>query len=118
MNKTEREPYLILANLTSEGWGLCNWCKYAEWSGWSCCEGELECKHPLDVINDGRYPHYDHPNEVWGEGADCWGFKPLYSLQECGVIASIRAKGQIVHKSKRYGEWIGIIPSERDKEYM
>lgn len=116
MNKEQRAPYLFLANFPREGWGLCNWCKFAEWDGYSCCESMLICKHPLDVINDGRYPHYDHPNEVWGEGADCWGFRPTATLQEMGEVASIRAQGYFAHKNKN-GIWRAIAPSEDDKEF-
>ena len=91
MNKEQRAPYLFLANFPDEGWGLCNWCKYAEWDGWDCCDSELDCRHPLDAVNGSGCGPEEHPGEVWGEGADCWGFRPKGSLQELGVVVSSRA---------------------------
>jgi hypothetical protein len=119
MNKEQRAPYLFLANFPIEGWGLCNWCKFAEWYGGSECgaDSEIECKHPLDAINGKNLGPEEHAEEVWGEGADCWGFRPKATLQEMGVVAGIRSSGRIAHKNKS-SEWVAIIPSERDREEM
>ena len=116
MNKQQRAPYLFLANFPREGWGLCNWCRFAEWSG-DCCAAELECQHPLEVINGKDWRTEEHPNNVWGDGADCWGFRPKCSLQEMGVVVGIRASGYMARKNK-YGEWVAIIPSQRDREEL
>ena len=114
MKREQREPYLYLANFPDEGYGLCTFCKYAEWDGYSDCDGSLECKHPLISINEDE----DRLNAVWGEGADCWGFRPKYSLQHIGTFASIRAEGNIPHRSETYKQLIAIIPSKRDREEM
>lgn len=109
MNKAQREPYLFIANFPREGWGLCNICKFAEFTGYSCCESELECKHPLDAIN-GQGWDEEHPNTVWAEGADCWGFRPSHTLQECGIMAGIRAEGYIAQWDEDHQEWLAAVP--------
>jgi len=118
MKKEKRAPYLLLANFPDEGYGLCCFCKYAEWEGWSQCEASLECKHPLDVISGFLSYDSDHADAVWGQGADCWGFRPKYSLQYIGMFASIRADGNIPHYSQTHKELVAIIPSKRDREEM
>ena len=115
MKREQRKPYLYLANFPDEGYGLCNFCKFAEWDGYSDCDCSLECHHPLDSLS-GYFDDGDHANAVWGEGADCWGFRPKYTLQHMGVHASIRASGNIPHQSATYKELIAIIPSKRDRE--
>jgi len=114
MHKIQREPYLFLANFPDEGYGLCCFCKYADWEGWSECEASLECKHPLEAIRDDD----EHSNAVWGEGADCWGFRPKYNLQYIGKFASIRAEGNIPHWSNTYKELVAIIPSGREGRWI
>lgn len=34
-------------------------------------------------------------NEVWGNGADCWGFRTAMTLQETGVFVGIVLEGKI-----------------------
>lgn len=109
MNKEQRQPYRELIDLIPGGYGLCNFCQYAEWEGWSYCEASLDCKHPLtDVIG------FVDPEDAWS-GSDCWGFRPSETLQEIGVAVGIMLEGNMAHKSQRYGGYIAIIPSERDK---
>jgi hypothetical protein len=113
MKKGKREPYRELAKLV--GLGLCNFCKFADWDGSSCCDPELECTHPLDVVNGGDA--WEAPHDVW-QGSDCWGFRPNVDLQTAGVIVGIMLEGNMPHKSKRYGEYIAIIPSDNDKREL
>jgi hypothetical protein len=117
LNKVQREPYLFLANFPEDGYGLCCFCKYAEWSGYSPCDSSLDCKHPLNVIN-GLLDDGDHSNAVWGDGADCWGFRPKYSLEYIGKFASIRAEGNVPHWSNKFKELVAIIPSARDRQEL
>ncbi len=112
MKKIEREPYRYLANLV--GYGLCNFCKYADWSGSSCCDSELECTHPLDIIN-GYYDE-EQPDNVWA-GDDCWGYRHNTDLQKCGAIVGIMLEGNMPHTNRR-GELVAIIPSEADKREL
>lgn len=113
MNKEQRQPYRDLIDLMPRGYGLCNFCKFAQWEGGSCCDADLECTHPLDVIN-GNGIDEEHPYNVWS-GDDCWGFRPSESLQQIGVALSIMLDGNMAHKSQRFGGYIAIIPSERDR---
>ncbi len=112
MKKEQRKSYRDLIDLMPTGYGLCSFCKFASWEGGSCCEAELECEHPLDIINGEQ--DEEHPWNVWA-GDDCWGYRPNKSLQEIGIIVSITMTGNNAHKSQRYGEYVAIIPSGRDK---
>ena len=89
--------YLDLILLV-KGRGLCNACKFSYWEGWVCSEMDLICKHPLPVINGSGY-NEEHPDQVWGEGADCWGFRPDQTLQEVGEWVGILMEGDILHPS-------------------
>ena len=113
MKKEQRKPYRELMGLVNLG--LCNCCRFSNFTGSSCCDSELECEHPLEVING--YLNEEHPDNVWS-GDDCWGFRPSYDLQTAGVVVGILLEGNTPHKSQRYGEYIAIIPSKRDREYM
>lgn len=108
MNKSLRESYRIIAQIA--GMGLCNFCRYASWSGNSCCDSELDCEHPLPVINED-----DHPYNTW-EGGDCWGFRPSKDkdLQTAAIIASIYHDKNIAHQNRK-GEWVAIIPNDDDR---
>jgi hypothetical protein len=99
-----REAYHIVAGIG--GMGLCNFCKYAAWSGGSCCDSELDCEHPLPAINDN-----DNPCNAW-EGSDCWGFRPNIDLQEAAILASIYHDHNYPHQNKK-GEWVAIIPDDK-----
>jgi hypothetical protein len=103
MKGKERQQYLDLIGLTN--YGLCHFCKYAERDGYSCCEAELECNHPLAVING---EDNDNPDNAY-EGADCWGFRPGMPMEEIGEVVGIVLEGNIPHYS-RTGELIAIIP--------
>jgi hypothetical protein len=107
MNRELRDSYRIVARIG--GMGLCNFCKFASWSG-SCCDSELECEHPLLAVS-GKENDNDN---VWGGGGDCWGFRPNKSLEECGIQASIYHDKNIPHLNRK-GEIVAIIPNEDDK---
>jgi hypothetical protein len=112
MNKEKRQPYRDLINIIPVGYGLCNFCKFAEWDGGDCCSMDLTCTHPLPIING--YINEEHPYDVW-QGADCWGFRPNITLQQLGIIVSITLDKKNAHWSKSQKEYIAIIPSENDK---
>lgn len=106
-----RQVWREIIAMMPAGYGLCNFCRFASWYG-SCCDAELECEHPLSCINGDGIGQ--EQGDVWS-GADCWAFRPNLSLQELGEIASITLAGYNAHKSK--AGYIGIIPSENDKEH-
>ena len=108
----DRKAYLDLIGLTN-GRGLCNACRFAEWSGSVCSEMDLICKHPLPAIN-GSGLNEDHPYDVWGEGADCWGFRPAQTLQEVGEWVGIILEGNMPDRDKK-GRLVAIVPSENDR---
>lgn len=109
----KRQIYRQLIDMIPAGYGLCNFCKFAEFDGNSCCDSDLECTHPLDSVNGNDIGK--EPYDVW-EGADCWAFRPNVSLQELGEIVSITITGNNAHKSQTYGGYIAIIPSKRERE--
>lgn len=98
-----RAAYRAVADIGNLG--LCNFCKFAEWSGFSVCEMDLDCTHKLA-------DRYGFPDcyDVW-EGSDCWAFRPNIDLQQAGIIASISHDNLIPHFG-RGDEWIGIIPAQ------
>ena len=113
-SKFNRQPYLDLTRLVS-GYGLCIFCRYAEWNGCYCDDIELHCQHPLPVINGSM--DEEHPYDVWSGDSDCWGFRPDRSLQRGGVYIGILLEGNIPHYSESNGgELVAIIPSKRDLE--
>ena len=106
MNKDLRESYRIITNIG--GLGLCNFCRYASFSGSNCCDGELECEHPIEKLQDKA-------DEVWS-GEDCWGFRLQKgkSLQTVAEKASIYHDGNFPYRNKK-GELVAIIPNADDK---
>lgn len=110
MKREQREPYHTLIDMMPAGYGLCNFCKFASWSGGSCCDSDLECEHRLSDRMG-----FPDPFNVW-EGADCWGFYPKESLQEIGVAVSIMLDGNNPHRSNKYGGIIAIRPSKHDRD--
>lgn len=102
MNKEQRKPYHELITLTP--YGLCNICKFAKFYG-SCDYCELECHHPLDVIN-GFDDDAQHVNDTWA-GGDCWAFRPRISLQQVGVMVGINLEGG--HFGEQDGEIVRLI---------
>lgn len=69
MKKEQRQIYRQLVDLAHSRWsGLCNICRYAEFSG-SCEDGDLECHCGIYKIEDERY------DDAWS-GSDCWAFRP------------------------------------------
>jgi hypothetical protein len=112
--KLDRTPYRELLK-TVTGYGLCIFCKYAEWEG-GFCDSSLTCRHPLSVINDGGYGSFDHPSEVWSGDSDCWGFRPSKgeTVQKVGVYIGILLEGKIPHTSDTFKELVAIAPSEND----
>lgn len=111
MKYEQRQAYRNIIELMPAGYGLCNFCKYAVWSGESYCEGALEdCDHPLsDRFN------FPDPGEVWG-GCDCWAFRPKETLQEMGIALGIMLEGNNPHYSNTHGGIIAIIPSANDRQ--
>ncbi len=114
MKKVQRQIYLDLIGMISMGYGLCNFCKFAEWEdiGGSCCEADLDCTHPLIKLEKYGFPE---PSDVW-QGSDCWCFRPNISLQQLGVIVDITSQHLNAHYSKNKHEYIAITPSKRDKQ--
>ncbi len=112
MNKVQRQPYLDLIRMMPGGYGLCNFCKFAEWEdiGGSCCEADLNCTNTLMKTEKYGFPN---PEDVW-QGDDCFCFRPRESLQQIGVAVSIMYSGFNAHKSKSKGEYIAIQPSKND----
>jgi len=92
MKKEQRQPYLILTEVElpppfNGTLGLCHFCKYAQWSGSSCCEdGDLECTCGIWKIEDGCW-------DIWA-GGDCWVFRPLYAHEDCVDMVGIWLQGQ------------------------
>ena len=107
MDKAKRQIYRDVLDIG--GYGLCNICRYAAWSG-SCCESYLECEHPLPVVSEPGIGH--DPDEVW-MGADCWAFRLQKSmtLSDVAAISSIAASGAHPHRNKR-GEWVALTGVE------
>ena len=99
-----RQSYRTIANIGNMG--LCNFCKYASWSGY-CSDAELECENGIEAIEENAF-------EVW-TGSDCWAFRTKYDLQTCATIASIMHDGNVPHLG-RGNEWIAIVPNAKDRE--
>lgn len=108
MNKEQRLIYRDVINVSD--YGLCNFCKYAAWSGYSCCEADLSCEHPVN----SRY-ELVLPSDPWS-GGDCWMFRPDRPLADIAAYCSIAAEGNRPHRNRK-GELVAIIPSENDKKY-
>ena len=109
MKGAQREGYLYLVRIG--GYGLCSFCKYADWQGSSCCDAELYCDHPLPVLNEDE----DLTCNV-SSGSDCWGFTPTKTLQQIGVVIGISMEGNHPHTNRK-GETVAIIPTEEDKSH-
>lgn len=103
MNKTKRQIYIDLTELVHRG--LCNCCKFAEWEGWSCCEMDMTCTHPLE----GRLGFPD-PVDSW-QGCDCWAFRPAQSPSEVAAWVGIILEGNIPDRDNN-GELIAVIPNK------
>ncbi len=86
MKKAQRQPYLILNKVkTPIGYPcLCNWCKFAEWSGFesACSDGDLDCGHPLEVVQENCI-------FAWADQGDCWGFRPNISPEVAADIVGM-----------------------------
>lgn len=93
MKREERIPYLILASLERDmkvprTCSLCAWCRYAAWFGGSACDYcDLQCEHPVDAVADRAY-------DVWGDGNDCWGFKPDIWREDAVDICGLGLQGK------------------------
>ena len=88
MNKTAREPYLILTY--TDVCILCSFCKLAEQIG-SCEEVYYKCKHPLDWVLE-----QERGAEIVEPGQDCWGFRFAYSREVCADMTGIWLQGKAV----------------------
>ena len=97
-HESKRALYLVLLTLDGLGLGLCNACRFAEWSG-PCDMPDLDCKHPLGksawgpLWSGGRRS----PGDVWS-GDDCWGFRPKYDIETVADIAGVYLQGHEGHK--------------------
>ena len=80
MNKQSRYVYRQLLNEVD--FSLCAFCKFAECSGSSCCEAELECHHPLEH----RFAFYE---EILEPNDDCWGFRPSHPIPFIADIVGV-----------------------------
>lgn len=94
MRKDKRLEYLILNDLWAlipiDAWPcLCNWCKYVEWEGCSCETSFPICRHPIQRIRD----HEEYNDSPTYEGADCWGFQPMYKQQDCVDVVGMWLQG-------------------------
>ncbi|MDD5547042.1 MAG: hypothetical protein PHO67_07830 [Candidatus Omnitrophica bacterium] len=97
MKKEKRFEYLLLNDLENDipdplgcGICLCNWCKFVQWEGCSCDESWPECHHPLIEAFKGF-----HTEDVW-DGADCWGFRPMYKQSDCVDVVGLWLQGKHV----------------------
>lgn len=72
MKKEQREIYQILANEID--FILCSFCKFAKSSGY-CCDGDLECTHPLK-----DHVTFEYEMDSAAEMGDCWGFRPTHDV--------------------------------------
>ena len=106
MKKEKRQDYRNLISASDVGFGLCNFCKFAEWEGGSCCDSDIKCTHQLQIINEVA-------GDVW-EGSDCWAYRPDRTFSEIAEVVGIYLQGCYSHKNKN-GELVAIIPSESDK---
>jgi len=109
MKRELRDSYSTIAQIG--GLGLCNFCKYASFSG-NCCDSELECEHPLPIINGEK--DEDHPYNVWS-GSDCWGFRPSLDLHTCAIQASICHDGNTPFLG-RNNEWLAVVPNKSEEK--
>lgn len=89
MKKLQREFWLVLNSVPLPDGvfpSLCTWCRHASWSG-SCGEVEMDCEHPLEVVNEKS-------DDVSGEGYDCWGFRPDIAPEDAADVVGIWLRGQ------------------------
>ena len=101
MNRVERAPYFGLTKVTilapklpdgrsnpyhGSELSLCSFCRYAKWTGTPCGDdGGMDCTHPLVERLE--------PGEA-SQGDDCWGFRPLYDVDEAADILGILLRGE------------------------
>lgn len=86
MNHAQRQQYRAAireeANKAHESSGLCDGCKFwkrtddpdPDWAFW--------CFHPLEAIRRGSREHEGWPKAADG---DCWGFRPVVTLEDLPV---------------------------------
>lgn len=102
MKRVQREVYQIVAN--EADFSLCSFCKFAEFSGDSCCDGggDIECHHPLCEKSWDFDSQVDKAMDL----GDCWGFRPRHDISFIADIIGITlAKG-----------WDGVVSWWQDKE--
>ena len=85
MKKEEREIYKLLIELPRDGYGLCNICRYSEWTG-DCDTSDLYCHCGIWVVEDNAY-------DVWGS-KDCWAFRPRWLLEDIVDMVGIWLRGE------------------------
>ena len=105
MHYEQRKVYIDLTDLVHRG--LCNVCKFAEWTGYSCSEMDLDCKHPLNEEFE-----LIEPSDAW-QGDDCWLFRPNQKPHEIAEWVGIILEGNI--PDRRNGELVAVIPNDNDR---
>jgi len=90
MKKEQRAIYKTLIDLPRDGYGLCNICRYAEWSG-SCDCADLDCHCGIESVEE-------YADDVW-QGDDCWAFRPAYTLEDTVDMVGIFLQGEIADMS-------------------
>ena len=88
MKLAERDIYFKLIRLPDNeegGYGLCNICRYALWSG--CCDdADLECHCGIEKVEENSC-------DVWS-GSDCWAFRPRWTLEDITDMVGIMLQGK------------------------
>ena len=80
MKKCQRDIYQKLIDLPSDGFGLCNICRYAVWNG-DCEDADLECHCGIWEVEESA-------DDVW-QGNDCWVFRPRWLLEDIADMVGI-----------------------------
>ena len=86
MKAEQRVIYRTLIDLPGDGYGLCTICRYAEWTGYYCDEGDLEC-------HCGIFDIEENADDAW-QGRDCWAFRPRWLLEDIVDMVGIFLQGE------------------------
>ena len=90
MKKEQREIYKKLIHLPTGGnrhWsGLCNVCRYAQFTGYCCDEADLECHVGIEAVEENAY-------DAWA-GSDCWAFRPKWPLEDIVDAIGLMLQGE------------------------
>jgi hypothetical protein len=86
MDKEQRSLYKTLIGLPDPGYGLCNVCRFALFTGYYCEELDLECHCGIEQIEEHAY-------DIWA-GEDCWAFRPKYDFDDTVDLVGILLQGK------------------------